>query len=218
MFNPMNQVKSFLKGYRDRKHDKLMKKVMSVPAMQDCMVKFAAMKLKEKATRSLCAKLAKKGMTIERYNHLTDYENPISNRRLTVEEMFNDWHYCDNGWDGMLIHNSDDEIRHCNCTNLPHNSKRHLEPCKLEGKHSDELCKDMIDYANALIETTNDFHWSKFLIDNMQMIQARLSDLNRQEHEPDNASYQATDDGDENYPYDVCPKCRNYMPYCACSI
>jgi hypothetical protein len=53
------------------------------------------------------------GMTNERYWVLTQN---AAMPCLTDEEVMAGWHFCHFGWDGMLIHLTDDEMAWCGCT------------------------------------------------------------------------------------------------------
>jgi len=55
----------------------------------------------------------KAGMTYERYELLS---NPSFTGFMSEEESDAGWHFCNTGWDGMLIHLTDDEIEFCECS------------------------------------------------------------------------------------------------------
>lgn len=57
----------------------------------------------------------KGGMTNERFKLLSD---PSCKLFLTEQEMADGWHFCNTGWDGMLVHITDEEMEFCQC-NLP---------------------------------------------------------------------------------------------------
>lgn len=54
------------------------------------------------------------GMSLERYDWLVQRGSPSD---LTEGEIGAGWHYCDHGWDGLLISPIDLEYKYCNCKN-----------------------------------------------------------------------------------------------------
>jgi hypothetical protein len=54
----------------------------------------------------------KAGMTHERFSLLSD---PKFTGSLTEEEMAAGWHFCNTGWDGMLVHITEEEMEFCMC-------------------------------------------------------------------------------------------------------
>ena len=49
-------------------------------------------------------------MSYARYRDLMHTGGPLTN-----EEIAQGWHFCMWGWDGLLIHPTDEEFEHCCC-------------------------------------------------------------------------------------------------------
>jgi len=52
------------------------------------------------------------GMTNERFKILSNHNITAS---LTTDEIIAGWHFCNTGWDGMLVHISEEEMEQCRC-------------------------------------------------------------------------------------------------------
>jgi hypothetical protein len=61
------------------------------------------------------------GMSLERWDTLMNGTGPCVH--LTPGEMAAGWHYCNNGWDGLLISPIDLEYKFCRCPEQQHHKR-----------------------------------------------------------------------------------------------
>lgn len=61
------------------------------------------------------------GMSLERWETLMSATGPCVH--LTPGEMAAGWHFCYNGWDGLLISPIDLEYSHCQCPDKQHHKR-----------------------------------------------------------------------------------------------